>query len=514
MSDGKVDNIGGLEVSQNSLFIMSQMADPTKVDMNKEEREDIENAPSIIQDRLKRDKERKRRTKRHTNEKSHKEITPRKERSRERESRYRSPLQTIPTIPEKISHSERKGPIEDIGEVIRGKSRSGHEESMMERALNEARKRSRVRSEVVQDNTHVIPKVHEDTKPTNNVHATKSDANTSTIFREKMAEARNRSRSMSVSISKRNEQSNRKDTHYEKSSQRDVRHEERSGYNQQHRNEKSSYKAVVDRDDSRDNRRDDRRDNRRDNRRDDRRDDRRDNYRDMGNYNTRTRESRAEEIEKKDYLIALEKLRHQGIRLTKEYTMSDSLVDIQYEFERHNMNLESIRKVETAKAYIQMAAGIIIVINHVAKKPLKLDGWTQSLASQLNEPKYFVPLEEVYRSIHKGSTPSPWMQIGTLLIMSIVTTHVSNWTGINNTSGGSGNGLGGLLGSLGGLNIGAMLGPIASMFGQGGKSGNVDGNNNGGPPKPVHITPSQRPNESNASNGHEIKQRTLRPIKH
>jgi len=194
--------------------------------------------------------------------------------------------------------------------------------------------------------------------------------------------------------------------------------------------------------------------------------------------------------------MAMEKMKMQGIQLTKNYTMDDSLVDIQYEFERHNLNLESIQKVETSKSYIRILAVVIVVINHFAGRHLKLVGWTEKLSRDLDNPKYFMALEEMCRSMHRRGPPSPWIQLAIMFVSSIFVTHVNNQWGLGlgggNSGGGDGNsggpgkpkdsggGLGGLLGSLGGINLGSVLGTVGSMFGAGG---------GGAGPRPVPVVP-------------------------
>lgn len=194
--------------------------------------------------------------------------------------------------------------------------------------------------------------------------------------------------------------------------------------------------------------------------------------------------------------MGLEKLRLQGIRTTKEYSMDDSLADIQYEFDRHNMNLELMQKVETSKGYIKIAAAAIIVLNHFIGRKLALGGWLQSLDSEMNNPKYLLPLEEMYRSMHRRGPPSPWFSLAMMFFTSLLTVHFSNKMGIGPAhappaassshhgghakgagapaeggggGGGMGGGLGGLgnlMSSLGGLGgLGNIIGSLGGMFG-------------------------------------------------
>ena len=543
--EGRDIDVGDIRISKDSLFLMKEMADPSKVDFTQKEREDVENAPSLIRDQLKKSahasRHRRERQRQHDREKerqherkdrdgqkdrrdrdsgrderrSHRhEASRRGEEDRHRSSSRPSSIQPpLETIPERKSSSSRPdGPL-PVADVIRARSRVGHEDSMMARAMEDARKRSRSGDaaaaapppSLARDDAPLVPgflKVSKTPPSTSDIPlpaalmptAKQSEFRVtsggmapdssgglgprpdlkSSVLDRKMSEARERDRSRSMSRYRSREDDYR----------RRFRQLERSGY------EGSSSRPGGSsswRDDYRPSGSSSRRYRSRE----------RDRYGGGGSSYRRSRDSRAEEIEKKDYLMAMEKMKMQGITLTKQYTMDDSLVDIQYEFERHNLNLESIQKVETSKSYIRILAVVIVVVNHFTGRHLKLVGWTERLSRDLDNPKYFMALEEMCRSMHRRGPPSPWIQLAIMFVSSIFVTHVNNQWGLgigggNQGSGGngggsaaqpkdSGGGLGGLLGSLGGINLGSVLGTVGNMFGAGGGAG----------PRPVPVTPHQ-----------------------
>ena len=481
----------GIHVSEDSLYLFKSLANPALIDLSQPERKDVENAPSIIREDLRRSsggrsslrdgslpdprKREERRDvpisrrlatiredeERRSRDRNERDERPRGERSRDRDERSRDRNRRDDDILKYPRRDERSR----SDEIIRGRSGRNHEESIFERAVRQSREKSREMERPTQPSNPKPGDIPLPSLPADpEAHRPSSSRRSDSVFARKLDEAR-RERSFERARDER---------------PRDERSYERS------------------RDDYRRDRRDD--DYRRDR-------DRRDDYRRDDDYRRRERRrerrSGAEEHEKRDYLMGLEKLKLQGIRITKDYTMDDSLTDIQYEFDRHNMNLESLQKVETSKSYIRIAAVVVIVINHFIGKKLALGGWLEKLNSELENPKYFLPLEEMYRSMHRRGPPSPWFSLALMFISSMIFTHFDNKLNISGGGGSApsqapsagvqsgGGGLGGLMGSLGGL--GGIMGMMGNLFGGQSKSGprpvNLDQTTKVPPPPPTSRPP-------------------------
>lgn len=520
----------GIHVSEDSLYLFKSLANPALVDLSQPERKDVENAPSIIREDLRRSsgglsslpgrQERQREERRdgpisrrlatiqedeerrsgERDDRRGGSLRDRDERLRDRDEASRNRREREGDVLKYSGRDGRDG--RDLkndrsrsDEIIRGRSGRNREESIFERAVRQSREKSREMDRPTERSTE---RPHQPSNPSPS-RPTQKPGDIPLPSLPADPEAHTSSRRSDSVFARKLDEARRERSHERSDRPRDERPRER------HRDD---YRRERDRDRGDDYRRSGDRDRGDDYRRDRDRDrDRRDDYRrdDYRRERRRERRSGAEEHEKRDYLMGLEKLKLQGIRITKDYTMDDSLTDIQYEFDRHNMNLESLQKVETSKSYIRIAAVVVIVINHFIGKKLALGGWLEKLNSELENPKYFLPLEEMYRSMHRRGPPSPWFSLALMFISSMIFTHFDNKLNISggggNTpsqaptagtqSGGGGGGIGGLMGSLGGL--GGIMGMMGNLFGGQSKSGprpvNLDQTTKVPPPPPTSRPP-------------------------
>ena len=184
-----------------------------------------------------------------------------------------------------------------------------------------------------------------------------------------------------------------------------------------------------------------------------------------------------EDKEKRECLIDLEKLKLQNIKLTKNYSMEDELVDMQYERDRHNMNMELVQKMKISKGYVLLGGLGVVFFNMMIGNKFMLEGWLEALNNELESGNYNVALEQIYHMFHKRGPPSPFWSLGLLCVTSVVCTHFSNKMGVSikgygrdgdkvrGQSSGGGGGGGGIFG--GGL--GNIMGALSGLMGGGNK---------------------------------------------
>ena len=188
-----------------------------------------------------------------------------------------------------------------------------------------------------------------------------------------------------------------------------------------------------------------------------------------------------EDREKRECLMDLEKLKLQNINLTKNYTMDDDLVDMQYERDRHNMNMEMVQKMKISKGYVLLGCLGVVFFNMMVGNKLMLEGWLEAINNELESGNYNIALEQIYHMFHKRGPPSPFWSLGLLCVTSVVCTHFSNKMGVSikgygkdgdkakgESSGGGGGGifgggLGNIMGALSGFMGGGNKGPSASI---------------------------------------------------
>src|SRR3990167_1903047 len=83
--------------------------------------------------------------------------------------------------------------------------------------------------------------------------------------------------------------------------------------------------------------------------------------------------------EKQGYLIELEKLKRQGVVMTRQYTMADALEDIQFEYDSQRGNLDTLNAVNLMRDLMQFGFQGIEMANGKWGPVLQLDGWSKEV---------------------------------------------------------------------------------------------------------------------------------------
>ena len=125
--------------------------------------------------------------------------------------------------------------------------------------------------------------------------------------------------------------------------------------------------------------------------------------------------------EKQGYLLELEKLRQQGVQLTKAYTMADTLEEIQYEYERIKMNQDSINAVNFMRDVMKLALTGVELANAKLGPVLHLDGWSKEVTSDMH--RYDHCLERLYKKHWRKGSMSPESELLFLLLGSMIMYH-------------------------------------------------------------------------------------------
>lgn len=125
--------------------------------------------------------------------------------------------------------------------------------------------------------------------------------------------------------------------------------------------------------------------------------------------------------EKQGYLLELEKLRQQGVQLTKAYSMQDTLEEIQYEYERIKMNQDSINAVNFMRDVMKLALTGVELANAKLGPVLHLDGWSKEVTSDMH--RYDHCLERLYKKHWRKGSMSPESELLFLLLGSMIMYH-------------------------------------------------------------------------------------------
>lgn len=127
--------------------------------------------------------------------------------------------------------------------------------------------------------------------------------------------------------------------------------------------------------------------------------------------------SELESLEKQSVLLDLERLKLQGISLSKEWSMHDRLDDMQFEVRRHLLHLDEQNTVTMMRDGMRLACtGLEMVSQRFAI--LDLSGWSNEVCCDMN--KYDSALSRLYRKYwRRGYSNSPEMEIAMGIIGSM-----------------------------------------------------------------------------------------------
>ena len=125
-----------------------------------------------------------------------------------------------------------------------------------------------------------------------------------------------------------------------------------------------------------------------------------------------------EEREKELVLLDLENLRiRNGVKLSRDFTMQDSLADMQFEIKRHLIENEEETSVRFMKDSLKLACTGLEMLNNRAGPFLELNGWSQEVCNDMD--KYNNAFGKLYRKYWRRSNMSPELEIAMGLAGSI-----------------------------------------------------------------------------------------------
>ncbi len=140
--------------------------------------------------------------------------------------------------------------------------------------------------------------------------------------------------------------------------------------------------------------------------------------------NEYARDDEATRLEKQGYLIELSNMRQKGVQLSREFTMNDTLAELEFEIQKQNNNSTTRQHVVFMRDMMKIGINGLEIANARLGPFLSIDGWAESVTSDMT--KYEAPLEKLYRRYFRSSQMSPIMELSWLLIGSMVAFHFRN----------------------------------------------------------------------------------------
>lgn len=136
------------------------------------------------------------------------------------------------------------------------------------------------------------------------------------------------------------------------------------------------------------------------------------------------RDGQSKRLEKQGYIIELSNMRQKGIALSREFTMNDSIAELEFEIQKQQNNATTRQHVAFMRDMLKIGINGLEIANTRFGPFLSIDGWAESVTQDMN--KYEPPLEKLYRRYFRRSQMSPMMELAWLLIGSMAAFHFKN----------------------------------------------------------------------------------------
>ena len=126
-------------------------------------------------------------------------------------------------------------------------------------------------------------------------------------------------------------------------------------------------------------------------------------------------------LEKQGYLIELQALSSKGVRLSREFSMKDTLTELEFEVQKQNSNLNASAAVSNMKDMMRIGFNGLEMANARFGPFLCMDGWAQSLTSDMK--RFDNALEKLYKRYWRKQSMSPIMELGMIILGSLAMHH-------------------------------------------------------------------------------------------
>jgi hypothetical protein len=128
-------------------------------------------------------------------------------------------------------------------------------------------------------------------------------------------------------------------------------------------------------------------------------------------------------LEKQASLLELQRLRQQGVRLSKDFTMDDSLQSMQFEIRRHVMELQEGRTLGLMRDGMSLFFTGMEMANQKWGPVLDLNGWAAEVCK--DKERFDPALARLYRKYYRRSQMSAEMELLMAVGASAVMFHMS-----------------------------------------------------------------------------------------
>lgn len=131
--------------------------------------------------------------------------------------------------------------------------------------------------------------------------------------------------------------------------------------------------------------------------------------------------SEAERLEKQGYLIELSNLKQKGVPLSRDFTLRDSIAELEFELKKQQNHATTRQHVTFMRDMLRIGINGLEIGNQRFGPFLSIDGWAESITGDMQ--KYDGALERLYKRYFRKSQMSPLMELGWLIIGSMMAWH-------------------------------------------------------------------------------------------
>jgi hypothetical protein len=164
-----------------------------------------------------------------------------------------------------------------------------------------------------------------------------------------------------------------------------------------------------------------------------------------------------ERMEKQAFLIELQQLEKKGVTLSRTFSMSDSVAELEFEVTKQNAGMSTTNSVAFMRDSMKLVIAGVEIGNAKLGPFLSIDGWSSSVSSDMH--RYDHALERIHKRYFRKQQLSPILELAWLLLGSLVMFHVKNKIfGVSSSQDGT----------QGGGAVGSGLGGLIRMFTGGG----------------------------------------------
>ena len=129
----------------------------------------------------------------------------------------------------------------------------------------------------------------------------------------------------------------------------------------------------------------------------------------------------AERLEKQGYLIELQALQAKGVKLSRDFSMKDSLTELEFEVQKQNSVLNATAAVSNMKDMMRIAFNGVEMANARFGPFLCIEGWAESLTTDMK--RFDSALEKLYKRYWRKQSMSPIMELGMIILGSLAMHH-------------------------------------------------------------------------------------------